>query len=173
MKFTDGFWETRDGFTALYAQEAHDVWADNGGLRAFAPTKRIVSRGDTLNRPMLTVSVTSPLENVVRVRISHHEGVTGRGGFELPGLDPDSAVGDVVLDPEGGGSLSTGDLRVTIGAGAPWSLDFSAGGERLTGSGHRSVGHITADSGRPSSTSSSSSVWANSCTDSGNDSGRS
>ena len=26
MKFTDGFWQLRPGVTALYAQEAYDIW---------------------------------------------------------------------------------------------------------------------------------------------------
>ena len=43
MKFTDGFWQLRPGVSALYAQEAYDVWetdatADGAGLVITAPT---------------------------------------------------------------------------------------------------------------------------------------
>ncbi|MBD8586077.1 alpha-xylosidase [Frigoribacterium sp. CFBP 8766] len=146
MKFTDGYWEILPGVTALYAQEAHDVWEQDGGLVAYAPTKRIAGRGDTLNRPMLTVSLSSPAEGVIRVRIDHHQGARGRGGFDLPG-DDGSRVGEVSV-VDGVGTLTSGALTATVGEGAPWSLEFSSGGERLTGSGHRSVGYVTDASGR-------------------------
>ena len=31
MKFTDGFWQLRPGVTALYAQEAYDIWQTDAG----------------------------------------------------------------------------------------------------------------------------------------------
>ena len=33
MKFTDGFWQLRPGVTALYAQEAYDIWRDGCRIR--------------------------------------------------------------------------------------------------------------------------------------------
>lgn len=146
MKFTDGYWEILPGVTALYAQETHDVWEQGGGLVAYAPTKRIESRGDTLNRPLVTVSLTSPAEGVIRVRIEHHRGTRGRGGFSLPG-DQGQRVGEAtVLD--GIGTLTSGPLTATVREGAPWSLEFTSGGTRLTGSGHRSVGYMRDAAGR-------------------------
>ena len=41
MKFTDGFWQLRPGVTALYAQEAHDIVAEEHRLVVTAPTKAI------------------------------------------------------------------------------------------------------------------------------------
>ncbi|MET0296389.1 MAG: alpha-xylosidase, partial [Microbacterium sp.] len=75
MKFTDGFWQLRPGVSALYAQEAYDIWqtdatADGPGLVITAPTHVISKRGDTLNRPVLTTTLSSPMEGVVRVRIA-------------------------------------------------------------------------------------------------------
>lgn len=148
MKFTDGYWEILPGVTALYAQEARTVEERDGALVALAPTKRIQHRGDTLNRPTLTVRLTSPAEGVIRVRIEHHRGTRGRGGFDLPG-DDGTLHGDVVV--EGGvGTLTSGPLTATVRRGAPWSLEFTdADGRRLTGSGHRSVGYVTDASGTP------------------------
>ncbi len=31
MKFTDGFWQLRPGVTALYSQEAYDIWETAAG----------------------------------------------------------------------------------------------------------------------------------------------
>ena len=77
MKFTDGFWLMRHGVTVDYAAEAYDIGEtentpDGPGLVVHAPTKVIAKRGDVLNRTLLTVTLSSPLEGVVRVRIVHH-----------------------------------------------------------------------------------------------------
>jgi alpha-D-xyloside xylohydrolase len=71
MKFTDGFWQTRPGVTPLYAQEAYDMVAGENSLTVTATTKVIEGRGDTLDCPTLTVTLSSPLPNIVRVRIEH------------------------------------------------------------------------------------------------------
>lgn len=135
MKFTDGFWQLRPGVEALYAAEAYDVEEHGRRLAVTAPTKVIGSRGDTLNRPALTVSLHSPLDGVIGVRIEHFSGGREGFGFELPGAEPDG--GDVRLDEEGG-TLDAGDLRARISRGAPWNLEFFDGtGRRLTGSGHK------------------------------------
>ncbi|MDN4472218.1 alpha-xylosidase [Demequina zhanjiangensis] len=139
MKFTDGFWMRRPGVTAHYGQEAYDVWAEGSVLTAYAPTKRIVGRGDTLNLPMLTVTLSSPLEGIVKVRIDHHQGGHPHRGFALPGSQGE--IGEVVVDDEGG-TLTSGAITARVSKGAPWKLDFEVDGKRVTGSGHKSLGYI-------------------------------
>ena len=145
MKFTDGFWQLRPGVTALYAQEAYDIWptespADGEALVVTAPTGVIAKRGDTLNRPVLTVTLSSPLEGVVRVRVAHHEGGDWHGGFELTGAVEGGAGAASVTDD--GGVLTTGALTARVTPGAPWNLSFEIDGRRVTGSGHKSAGYI-------------------------------
>ncbi len=138
MKFTDGFWQTRPGVTPLYAQEAYDIVAGEESLTVTAPTKVIASRGDTLNRPTLTVTLTSPLPNIVGVRIEHFQGVRDELGFDLATGNGHADIH--VTDAEG--SLTAGDLTATVTRGAPWNLTFSAGGKTLTASGAKSLGYV-------------------------------
>jgi alpha-D-xyloside xylohydrolase len=145
MKFTDGFWQLRPGVTALYAQEAYDIWQtdatpDGPGIVVTAPTSVIAKRGDTLNRPVLTTTLSSPMEGVVRVRIAHHEGGFWHGGFELPGAVEGGAATVTVTGD--GGALETGPLTARIAPGAPWDLSFEVDGRRITGSGHKAQGYI-------------------------------
>jgi alpha-D-xyloside xylohydrolase len=144
MKFTDGFWQLRPGVTALYAQEAYDIWqtdtADGQALVVTAPTAVITKRGDTLNRPVLSVTLSSPMEGVVRVRVAHHEGGAWHGGFELTGAAPGGAGAASVTDE--GGVLTTGGLTARVTPGAPWNLSFEVDGRRVTGSGHKAQGYI-------------------------------
>lgn len=148
MKFTDGFWQLRPGVTALYAQEAYDIaettTPDGPGIVVTAPTMVIAKRGDTLNRPVLTTTLSSPAEGVVRVRIAHHEGGRWHGGFALTGAGSGSAR--VMLD-DAGGALDAGALVARIAPGAPWDLSFEVDGRRVTGSGHKAQGYIQLGAG--------------------------
>lgn len=139
MKFTDGFWMLRDGVTPVYAQEAYDVTAGDGTLTITAPGKVIERRGDTLNRPTLTVTLSSPLPGIVGVRVEHWQGVRPQRGFDL---HVEEGHAKVSVD-DAAGVLTTGGLTATVKRGAPWSLTFSAGDRVLTSSGHKSLGHMT------------------------------
>src|SRR3954467_12866972 len=111
MKFTDGFWQLRDGVTPIYAQEAYDVFAGDGTVTITAPAKVIERRGDTLNRPTLTVTLSTPLPDgiggrispprpdVIGVRIDHWQGVRPERGFELT---VEEGHAEVVVNDEAG-----------------------------------------------------------------------
>src|SRR3954464_15159922 len=79
MKFTDGQWLLRPGVTAHYAAEAHTVTVEKEQLVVHAPARPIRHRGDTLQGPLLTVTLSSPLPDVIRVRIEHFIGGHQRG----------------------------------------------------------------------------------------------
>jgi alpha-D-xyloside xylohydrolase len=145
MKFTDGFWQTRPGVHPLYALEAFDIEAGERTLTVTAPTKVIASRGDTLNRPVLTVTLSSPLPNVIGVKIDHFQGGHDELAFDLVGAQ--TGHGEVTITDADGlqtGTLASGDLTATVTRGAPWNLVFSARGKTLTSSGKKSVGYIEA-----------------------------
>jgi alpha-D-xyloside xylohydrolase len=142
MKFSDGFWQMRPGVSALYAQEAYDIAGDEHSLTVTAPTRVIVSRGDTLNRPTLTVTLSSPLPDIIGVTIEHFQGGRDTFGFDLLGAQEGQGVVSVTDD---GATLTSGDVVATITRGAPWDLTFSARGRTLTSSGSRSVGYVQVD----------------------------
>ncbi|MBB5789671.1 alpha-xylosidase [Jiangella mangrovi] len=148
MKFTDGFWQLRPGVHALYAAEAYDIWRGtaDGTLVAYAPTQRIAKRGDTLNRPLLTVTLTAPIPGVIGVRIQHHAGGPEHRGFELARAEGDGGHHAAVVIDETGGRLTSGELTATITRGAPWNLTFTgADGRVLTASGAKSAGYVRLD----------------------------
>ncbi|MDQ0894116.1 alpha-xylosidase [Agromyces ramosus] len=139
MKFTDGFWQVRPGVEAFYAQEAYDLAVEGDELVVAAPTKVIATRGDTLNRPMLTVSIASPAEGVIRVRVEHHRGARRDPGFAI---ETDAAFHPELRLDEVEGVVDAGSLRARIGRGAPWDLAFEHDGGTYTSSGHKSVGYL-------------------------------
>ena len=106
MRFTDGFWLMRPGVEAHYARDAYDLVAADEALVVTAPTKVIAGRGDTLNLPVLTVTVAPHLPGVVRVRIEHHTG----GGAPLRFETSPAAGGSHWLQSPAWSSFSAGRM---------------------------------------------------------------
>ncbi|QAY60208.1 alpha-xylosidase [Microbacterium protaetiae] len=144
MKFTDGYWLTKPTLTPLYAVEVDDIRIDEaaGTMTVYAPTAPIRDRGDTLNRPMLTVTFSAPAPGVVKVHLARHEGGVHRGpDFAAqgePGYRPHVRIDD------GHGVLEAGPVSVRVARSGRWCVEFRGVDDRLlTSSVPRSVGHIT------------------------------
>ncbi|WP_157425657.1 alpha-xylosidase [Agromyces salentinus] len=144
MKFTDGFWQLRPGVEAQYAQEAYELEAHDDELVALAPTRVIRDRGDVLNRGALTVTIGSPAEGVVRVRVERHRGRQADPGFEVVTDASHRAVVSVEGDD---GVVDAGALRARLSRRTPWSLSFEHDGGTYTRSGHKSIGSLTLSPG--------------------------
>ncbi len=144
MKFTDGYWLVRPGMSPLHPAETRDLVAGDSTLTAFAPTRRIASRGATLNLPALTVTLSSPAPGVARVRVEHHVGQPEAGPrFDVAEVDHPVKV---EVDDEQG-VLRTGDLEVVVRRGAPWDMQFRSGGRLLTQSTGKSLGAVRDEQG--------------------------
>ena len=130
MKFTDGYWRMRPGVHAMHPVEVRDVAEEPGKLTVYAPTRRIRHRGDTLLGPLATITYSSPLPDVIGVKITHFAGeVPRRPGFELQdaGL-PDPVPPEIEVSvAESVARLTSGALSVRVGRGEGWHVDFVAG----------------------------------------------
>ncbi|MGA4987018.1 alpha-xylosidase [Nonomuraea bangladeshensis] len=147
MKFKDGYWRMRPGVRASYASAAHDVTADQAGgsLRILAPTRPITHRGATIDGPVLRVDVSSPMPDVISVRVVHLAGsVPDSPVFELRG---EPVTTGIDVDAEHA-SLTSGALTARLRRDAPWELVFSAGGRELTRGDGRSLGVMEDAGGR-------------------------
>jgi alpha-D-xyloside xylohydrolase len=139
VKFTDGNWLIQPGVQAFHPVAARDVTAQGNGLVALAPTRPVRHRGDTLGGPLLTISVSSPMADVVKVRIEHFSG-GGRRGPDIPLVShplPEVVVTCAALE----GTFVSGALTARL-TRDPWSLSFEAGGRVLTRSGAKGMGYI-------------------------------
>lgn len=81
MKFTNGYWLLRDEMKAAYAAEygSHRVYGQE--LTMYLPCSHIVDRGSCLNIPLLTVTLSSPMDGVIKVSAVHHDGAVYNGPF--------------------------------------------------------------------------------------------
>lgn len=140
MKFTDGNWLIRDGYTLSTAVQAYDFMEQNHTLTASASTTPLRGRGDMINTTLLTVHFHSPLPGVIGVKLVHFAGTVDHGpNFEL------AKGGDhaVITENDEYAELKSGNLSVRINKGAQWSVDFYRGNQRLTGSAFKSMAHVT------------------------------
>jgi len=146
MKFTDGYWQIRAGMTPHYAAQVHDIEIDNDTLTVYAPTKKLQGRGDTLNLPLLTVQYSSPMENVIGVKIIHHKGrQPSKPEFEI---NQQSDLQITTSNDEKFATLTSGDLSVRIHKGEDWLVEFIGGDKVITSSGWRAVGFVDTPDGR-------------------------
>lgn len=144
MKFTDGYWELKDGVTLFSPMDIRDTEFSENRLRIFAAAKVIRHRGDTLNLPMITIEYFSPLPDIIGVKIYHHKGrkITG------PKFELNSSVTPVnVKAADNEIVFSSGKLSVRISKENQWQAEFCYGGKYLTGSTGKSPGYIITDEG--------------------------
>jgi alpha-D-xyloside xylohydrolase len=145
MKFTDGYWQMRPGVSILQPKDIDTVERDGDDLVVHAPTAPITARGATLNRPSLTIRLSSPIDDVIGVTISHHLGAAETTpDFELADERPQVRI---AIPGSGDAVFASGRLEARVGTEGPWRLDFVADGRVITGSDARSVGVISTPGG--------------------------
>jgi len=140
MKFTDGNWLLQPGVTAHYPAEAHDAAVSGRGLVFHAPVRPIRHRGDTLQGPLLTIRLDSPMTDVIRVRIEHFTGGTDAGPHIPLFPEKKPKVSIKVTDKEA--VLRSGGLSAHVARGQAWGVSFQSGGRTLTSSIAKCMGYI-------------------------------
>ena len=74
MKFSDGMWMTKAGYTVESPGEIYEITAEDGGLTLYCPYVAVQHRGNTLDGGVLTVRLTPGRKNTVSVRLTNHRG---------------------------------------------------------------------------------------------------
>lgn len=75
MKFHNGCWLLKEGYGCFSPEQVYEVREEKEQVTLCAPTARITGKGDTLGGINLTVRITAPMPEVVRVQACHHRGV--------------------------------------------------------------------------------------------------
>ena len=140
MKFTDGYWCVKKEMTPLYAVEYADCRRNGNELTIYAPGKHIANRGDCLNLGMLTIRLSSPMEDVIKVSISHFDGTAYRGPFaEIKNTAPHVRIeeNEEFLLYQSGETKAVVDKRPDS-----WGIRFLDGDRELTSTGFRNMANI-------------------------------
>lgn len=135
MKFTNGFWLLKEGITPIYAVEyaGHEIRGNT--LTVYAVQNHIRNRGDCLNLGILTLTLTSPQENIIHTELTHFA-----GSASLPPR-PETASRQPkveITETETHLVYRSGTLEARIcKAPSGWNIDYYDGDDRLTSTGYR------------------------------------
>lgn len=90
MKFNEGVWTARENIFVTNAVEVDQVWSSNDDtassirntpgcepfIRAICASRHIKHRGDLINKPTITINITSPAPGIICIESSHFNGGT-------------------------------------------------------------------------------------------------
>ncbi|MDI9509254.1 MAG: alpha-xylosidase [Clostridiales bacterium] len=154
MKFSNGCWLQKEGTEVFSPAEVYFVKKDDQvfvkELGSFscreiilsAPTHKINHRGDTLGGINLTIRISSPMDEVLRIRTDHYLGVRERGpGFEL---EYDLTHTIDVNNQEDMLIIHAGKLRLEINK-KTWKMEYYRDSEKITDSGFRDLAYVKTD----------------------------
>ena len=140
MKFTEGYWSIKKGITPLFAVEYAGSRIYGDELVVYAPAKHIAHRGDRLNLGMLTVCLSSPMEDVIKVSVRHFEGTAYQGPFaQINQTSPRVTIEetDESIIYQSGSAKAVIDKRPNS-----WGIRFLDGDRELTNTGFRNMAHM-------------------------------
>lgn len=145
MKFTDGYWQMLPGVTPHYPVQVHETEVEPGALVVYAATRRLTHRGETLNSALLTVRLSSPMPNVIRVQLYHNKGIhPKKPEFHLYEQPPEVKI----LDDAVAASLISGSLTARVEKVGDWRVDFMDGDRHITNSGWKGMGYVETQDGK-------------------------
>ncbi len=142
MKFNNGCWLFKEGTACFSPHEVYYTRISDTEVTLCAPTHPIAQRGATLGGINLTIRISSPMPDVLRIQASHHTGRLKRApSFDLKLNDPQKLQ---VEDREDKITVTTGSLTLAITKN-PWSMTYTSGGKVLTASGNRDLALMKTD----------------------------
>ena len=142
MKFSNGCWLQREGCSCFAPQEAYFTKIEERKVTICAPTVHITQRGDTLGGVNLTLEITSPAPDILRVRTYHYKGeIIDTPSFELE-LTQELPL--EVNDNEEEIRITSGTLTLVI-TKKNWSMTYVRNGEVITKSTGRDLALMKTD----------------------------
>ena len=130
MKFSNGCWLNKEGVSTYSPAEVYNAVTSDNSVTVYAPCNNINHRGDTLGGPVITMKLSSPIPDVIRVQLFHYKGLKNKGPeFEI---NSDEACRVDIVNNEDLVKLTSGNLSLRINKNNGWSMDFFNGEEKLT-----------------------------------------
>ncbi|KAL2815274.1 glycosyl hydrolases family 31-domain-containing protein [Aspergillus cavernicola] len=147
VKFSHGCWHPAPDTLIDWAVETVVAEARPEALHFVTSSKPINHRGDTLNNPTLTHSLSSPVDNVLHLSSTHwtkQKSVTQGPHFELfPDGQPDHTSPVQTSKAADSLKLEVGSLSASVDTRAKsFDVTFQAKDKLLTKLGWRSVGYV-------------------------------
>ena len=150
MKFTNGIWFDREHTQIFHAVEVGDVtYPRPDEIRALCTIRHVRDRGDTLNKPTITVELSSPAPNIISCTATHFRGTVNRTPQSdfFPDVSPDTFEGPSVKTGSTSVSLVSGDLTAELNTSeSAFNISYKSGEKstELTEIGYSCLQYIIA-----------------------------
>ncbi|MBN1775440.1 MAG: alpha-xylosidase [Clostridiales bacterium] len=145
MKFTNGTWLPREGYSIHSPKEIFEVERKDGSLTLYAPSTKQTGRASSVDSGMLTIRLSSPAPNIISVRIDHHKGTRNRdAAFRLNARN----VVPVFAETEDEYVFVSGSTEARVPKSGDFSIRFLFNGRVLTSTGQQGLAYITDKDGR-------------------------
>jgi len=139
MKFSNGCWLDKSGYQIFSPKEVYSTKFEEDILTIYAPCNKINSRGDTLGGPVITYKISSPMENVIRVRAYHYMGQQKKSPSF--GIYETENTKVLIEDNEKDVLFKSGNLKMLINKDL-WEMSFYKGDKKLTSSKFKSLAYV-------------------------------
>ena len=139
MKFTDGYWLTKPEYELNYAIESYAARRTEESLTIICACVPVSGRGGIMNHPTLTVTFSSPMEDIIRVTVEHFRGTKNR--------EPDLQLNEEkvlpeITEDETGWTFRTGRTCARISKAARgWRVAYYYEDVLLTSSEYHGMAH--------------------------------
>ena len=142
MKFSNGCWLQKKGTACLSPAEVYFTTVEEKRVLLYAPTSHIVTRGDTLGGVCLTIEITSPMPEVIRVKTVHNKGTLDNS----PKFDLNLGEGCAleVTDSEETIEIHSGKAGLLIDK-KNWKMTYLNGEEKRCSSGSKDLAYMKTD----------------------------
>lgn len=134
MRFTDGLWESRNGYKL---HRAHSLWewrAEDKQVHFMVPCTEIRSLRDTISGPVLHFTITAPRKDILAVKVYHFTGKKERG----PVFDLDVSYMDTqVCETEQEILITNGKMKAVVSKTGDFGIAFYYDGRFLTKCGEK------------------------------------
>ncbi len=137
MNYENGCWVLKEGYQIFYPTAAYEITGNGKKVKILGPSRKIGGAGDTLEGVNLTIEISAPMENVLRVTAYHHKGVLKKEPqfvLNLPENVKNGDSADGLLKTEEDEEtlrIASGSLSMVIRKD-PWSFEFRNGEKFLT-----------------------------------------
>ncbi len=139
MKFSNGCWLQKKGTACFAPAEVYFTKIEDNKVTLCAPTHKVMHRGDTLGGANLTVEITTPMPEVIRVKTSHYLGVLDNSPkFEL-NLDENARID--VSDEDDKITVRSGKAKLVI-TKENWSMTYYNGDRKMCTSSGRDLAYM-------------------------------
>lgn len=142
MRYENGCWLLREGYGAFWPTAVYEITDQYDRLKICGPTRVVNGTGDTLEGINLTIEISTPFPEMVRVTAYHHKG--GRKhGPEFP-IALGASQKLCYEENETQLVIHSGSMRLVISK-KPFSMTFLRNDETICRSTPRDLCYVKAD----------------------------